>query len=135
MEEAALADLCFVSHLEVKEGLTEPVMHDGGLSCVIVEFLPDELSHECLDQQTAAKHGQVVSTKQQRNQQNQATVNLPQPPALQLGICRDDLGSQQVLGAREEDAQNEDVDKTCLHSSPKRQREKDYGKRAFLLRQ
>lgn len=125
MEEVALADLYIVSHLEVKEGLAKPVMHDGGLSCIIVEFVPDELSHERLDQQAAAKHGQVVSTKQQRNQQNQATVNLPQPPALQLSICRDDLGSQQVLSAREEDAQNEDVDKTCLHSSPKRQRERE----------
>lgn len=52
-------------------------MHDGGLGCVIVKPLPDELSHERLDQQAAAEDWQVVSTKQQGNQQNQATVNLP----------------------------------------------------------
>lgn len=52
-------------YLEVKEGLAEPVMHDGYLSCVVVEFLPDELRDERLDQQAAAEHGQVVSAEQQ----------------------------------------------------------------------
>lgn len=77
IKEATITDLLIVAYLKVKEGLTKPVMHDGGLSCIIVEFLPDELSHERLDQQAAAENWQVVSTKQQRNQQNQATVNLP----------------------------------------------------------
>lgn len=117
-----ITDIIIVAYLKVEEGLTKPVMHDGGLGCVIVEFLPDKLSHERLDQQAAAEDWQVVSTKQERDQQNQATVNLPQSPALQLGICCDDLGSQQVFGAREEDAQNEDVNKARLHCSPKRER-------------
>lgn len=52
-------------------------MHDGGLGRVVVEFLPNKLSHERLDQQAAAEDRQVVSTKQQRNQQDQAAVNLP----------------------------------------------------------
>lgn len=71
-----------VAYLKVKEGLTKPVMHDGGLGCVIVELLPDELSHERLDQQAATENRQVVSTEQQRNQQDQAAVDLPQSPAL-----------------------------------------------------
>lgn len=119
---AATDVIITVAYLEVKEGLTEPVVHEGGLSGIVVELLPDKLSHERLDQQAAAQHWQVVSSEQQRNQQNQAAVNLPQSPALQLGICCDDLGSQQVLGAREEDAQNEDVNKACLHRSPRRER-------------
>lgn len=40
-------------------------MHDGYLSCVVVEFLPDELRDERLNQQAAAEHGQVVSAEQQ----------------------------------------------------------------------
>lgn len=64
-------------YLKVKEGLAEPVMHDGYLSGVVVEFLPDELSDECLDQQAAAEHGQVVSSEQERHQQHQAAVDLP----------------------------------------------------------
>lgn len=52
-------------------------MHDGSLGGVIMESPPDELSHERLDQQAAAEDWQVVSTKQQWNQQNQATVDLP----------------------------------------------------------
>lgn len=98
--------------------MAKPIVHDGGLGRVIVELLPDELSHERLDEEPAAQHRQVMGPKQERNQQHQATVNLPQPPALQLRICRDNLGSQQVLGAREEDAQDEDVDEACLHRSP-----------------
>lgn len=93
-------------------------MHDGYLSCVVVEFLPDELRDERLDQQAAAEHGQVVSAEQQWRQQHQAAVNLPQAPALQLCIGCDDLGSQQVLGAREQDAQNKDVNEAGLHGSP-----------------
>lgn len=100
-------------------------MHDGGLSRVVVELLPDELGHEGLDEQAAAQHGQVVSSEQQRDQQHQAAVNLPQSPALELGVGRDDLRSQQVLAAREEDAQNKDVNKTSLHGSPARQRERE----------
>lgn len=64
-------------YLKVKEGLAEPVMHDGYLSCVVVEFLPDELRDERLDQQAAAEHGQVVSTEQEWHQQHQAAVDLP----------------------------------------------------------
>lgn len=100
-------------------------MHDGGLSRVVVELLPDELGHEGLDEQAAAQHGQVVSSEQQRDQQHQAAVNLPQSPALELGVGREDLRSQQVLAAREEDAQNKDVNKTSLHGSPARQRERE----------
>lgn len=100
-------------------------MHDGGLSRVVVELLPDELGHEGLDEQAAAQHGQVVSSEQQRDQQHQAAVNLPQSPALELGVGRDDLRSQQVLASREEDAQNKDVNKTSLHGSPARQRERE----------
>lgn len=113
-----------VSYLEEEEGLSEPVVHDGGLSRVVVELPPDELGHEGLDEQAAAQHRQVVSTEQQRHQQHQAAVNLPQSPALELGVGRDDLRSQEVLAAREEDAQNKDVDKTSLHGSPERQRER-----------
>lgn len=90
-----------------------------------MELLPDELGHEGLDEQAAAQHRQVVSSEQQRDQQHQAAVNLPQSPALELGVGRDDLRSQQVLAAREEDAQNKDVNKTSLHSSPARQRERE----------
>lgn len=61
----ATTDIIIVLYLKVKEGLTEPVVHDGGLGCIIAELLPDKLSHECLDQQAAAQHWQVVSTKQQ----------------------------------------------------------------------
>lgn len=52
-------------------------MHNGYLSCVVVEFLPDELRDERLDQQAAAEHGQVVSAEQEWHQQHQAAVNLP----------------------------------------------------------
>lgn len=89
-----------------------------------MELLPDELGHEGLDEQAAAQHGQVVSSEQQRDQQHQAAVNLPQSPALEFGVSRDDLRSQQVLAAREEDAQNKDVNKTSLHGSPARQKER-----------
>lgn len=108
------------AHLKVEEGLTKPVVHDGGLSCIVVELLPDELGHEGLDQQAAAKHWQVVSSKQEGNQQNQAAVNLPQSLALQLGVCSDDLRPQEVFGAGEEDPQNEDVNEAGLHCSPER---------------
>ncbi|TNN65532.1 hypothetical protein EYF80_024210 [Liparis tanakae] len=114
----------------IKEGLAEPVVHDGGLGRVVVELLPDELSHERLDQQAAAQHRQVVSAEQQRDQQDQAAVNLPQAPAPQLGVGRDDLGAQQVLGAGEEDAEDEDVDEARLHGSPKEKGTKrDYRRR------
>lgn len=86
-----------------------------------MEFLPDEPGGERLDQQAAAEHGKVVNTKQQRHQQHQTAVNLPQAPALQLGISCDDLGSQQVLGAREQDAQDEDVNEAGLHGPPETQ--------------
>lgn len=49
IEVVAITDIVIVAYLKVKEGLTKPVMHDGGLSCIIMEFLPDELSHERLD--------------------------------------------------------------------------------------
>lgn len=52
-------------------------MHDGYLSCIVVEFLPDELRDEQLDQQAAAEHGQVVNAEQEWHQQHQAAVNLP----------------------------------------------------------
>lgn len=112
----------FSCYLKVKEGLAEPVVHDGDLSGVVVERPPDELGGERLDQQAAAEHGQVVSAEQQRHQQHQAAVNLPQAPALQLGVRRDDLGPQQVLGAREQDAQDEDVHEARLHGPPGTQR-------------
>lgn len=53
-----------VSYLKEEEGLTEPVVHDGGLGRVVVELLPDELGHEGLDEQAAAQHRQVVSSEQ-----------------------------------------------------------------------
>lgn len=49
IQVVAITRIVIAAYLKVKEGLTKPVMHDSGLSCIIMEFLPDELSHERLD--------------------------------------------------------------------------------------
>lgn len=54
----------FVSYLKEEKGLSEPVVHDGGLSRIVVELLPDKLRHEGLDEQAAAQYRQVVSSEQ-----------------------------------------------------------------------
>lgn len=55
-------------YLKVEESLAEPVVHDGGLGGIVVQLLPDELSHDGLDEQTAGQRGQIMSSEQQSHQ-------------------------------------------------------------------
>lgn len=54
--------------LKVEESLAEPVVHDGSLGGIIVQLLPDELSHDGLDEETAGQRGQIMSSEQQSHQ-------------------------------------------------------------------
>lgn len=55
-------------YLKVEESLAKPVVHDSGLGGIVVELLPDELSHDCLDEQKAGQRGQIMSSEQQSHQ-------------------------------------------------------------------
>lgn len=106
------------TYLKVEERLTEPVVHDGDLGCVVPQRLPDAPGHDCLDQEAEHQDGQVVWPQQQCCQEDQPAVQFPQARGPDFGVCSGDLGSQQVSGAREQNAKDKDVNKTSFDNTP-----------------
>lgn len=107
------------TYLEIEERLTEPIMHGRDLRGVVPQGPPDEPGHHGLDQEAAQQDRKVVRPDQQRCQQHEAPVKVPQARGLACVVRSKDSRLKQVFGAREQKAKDKHIDKTSLNDAPK----------------